>query len=133
MEKKEDLRSGLDFTCVDTYPMFESCKNFEEPEKRTCFKEEIRKRIATSLTEIDFTVEDEIEETIIVHLMIYKTGKIKLKTIQSSEEIHDILPSLDSLLRVSVKKLPKIQPAMKKGFLVTTKYKLPIKISLDND
>ncbi|CAM1367290.1 conserved hypothetical protein [Tenacibaculum xiamenense] len=128
--KKEDLRANLDFTSVDAYPTFVSCENLDESEKTACFKQEIRKRIASTLAEADFTVQDEIDETIVIHFTIYKTGEIKLKSIQSSPEIHDILPSLDSLLKVSIKKLPKIKPAIKKGFSVTTQYKLPVKISV---
>ena len=40
------------------------------------------------------------------------------------------IPTLDSILNLSIKNLPKIFPANKRGIPVTTKYRLPIRIQL---
>ena len=128
--KNQKLENKIDFNSVDLSPTFLSCENFEGIKRAECFRKEIWKRISKAVNEPDFIVNDEIEETIIVHLMIYKTGEIKLKRIQSSKNITDKLPLLDSVLKASIKKLPKVKPAIKKNLSVTTQYKLPIKISI---
>jgi hypothetical protein len=53
-----------------------------------------------------------------------------LDHIESSKSIRKILPKLDSLLKSSIGKLPKIFPANKRGIPVTSKYRLPISIQL---
>ncbi len=49
---------------------------------------------------------------------------------ESSKEIKIKLPKLDSVLRVSVDKIPNVYAAIKRGIPVTTKYRLPIKIQI---
>jgi hypothetical protein len=45
-----------------------------------------------------------------------------------SEVIIKQLPTLDSLLAISIQNIPKIYPAIKRGIPVKTKYILPIRI-----
>ena len=63
-------------------------------------------------------------------MIINSEGIFTLDAIQSSNNIKKVLPHLDSLLRESVAKLPKIHAANKRGIPVTIKYSLPIRIKL---
>ena len=130
--KNQKLDRKIDFNSVDLSPAFLSCEALGGTKRAECFRKEICKRITNTLNEPDFIVNDDIDETVVVHLMIYKTGEIKLKRIQSSKNIADKLPLLDSVLKASIKKLPKVKPAMKENLSVTTQYKLPIKISINS-
>jgi hypothetical protein len=65
-----------------------------------------------------------------VDLLINSKGKIVIEAMASSEEIRIQLPELDSVLRISVDKIPNVYAAIKRGIPVTTKYRLPIKIQL---
>jgi hypothetical protein len=65
-----------------------------------------------------------------VDLLITSKGKIVLEAMESSEEIKNQLPKLDSVLRISVNKIPNVYAAIKRGIPVTTKYRLPIKIQI---
>jgi hypothetical protein len=65
-----------------------------------------------------------------VDLLINSKGKIILETIESSQNMKILLPKLDSILRLSIDRVPNMYPAIKRGIPVTTKYRLPILIQL---
>jgi hypothetical protein len=65
-----------------------------------------------------------------VDLLINSKGKIILETIESSQNMKILLPKLDSILRLSIARVPNMYPAIKRGIPVTTKYRLPILIQL---
>ena len=121
----------LDFSSVDVSPSFKICTAIiDKIEKTVCFRETIHQKIGEELNKFSFSVKDSILETVYVDLIIDAKGSIILEEIESSESIKSILPELDSLLKVSVSKLPIIYPAIKRGIPVTTKYRLPIRIQL---
>ncbi len=121
----------VDFTSVDTYPSFKICDSIiNKKEQQDCFRTTIHKKIGEELQKHQLTSKDSIDETIFVDLIISNKGTIVFKEIHSSNEIKNQLPILDSLLQQSVTKLPTIYPAIKRGIPVTTAYKLPIRILL---
>ena len=131
-KEKQGLDTVIDYTQIDQSPTFPNCIQFQNKERAQCFREELQRRIASTLHSVHFTVVEELEETVYVHLVVSNQGKVQLKGIESSSQVNDKLPALDSLVHASIQQLPYIQPATKKSFTVTTQYKLPIKISVKN-
>lgn len=129
--KQPVLDTIVDFSSVDIFPSFKVCDSIITKQKKSdCFRETIHKKIGEELQKHQFTIKDSISETVFVTLLINSEGKIVLEEIRSSEKIKEELPKLDSILELSVKKIPTIFPAIKRGIPVTTKYKLPINIQL---
>ncbi len=128
--KNHKIDTVIDYSKVDISPTFKNCKELSIAAKTTCFRKEINKRIQASLVEYNFITEEVIDETILIDLLIDNKGKFKLKKIIASNKIKNQLPKLDSVLRSSIHKLPKITPAFKRGIPVVTQYQLPIKIAV---
>ena len=125
------LDTIVNFSTVDTFPSFKVCDSIiNKDEKSNCFRETIHQKIGEELQKEELSITDSINEVIYVDVIINSKGVFSLSGIQSSEYIKKELPALDSLLRESVAKLPKIYPAIKRGIPVTTKYRLPIRIQL---
>ena len=130
-DKKVDLNTTVDFSSVDTFPSFKACDSiFDKAKKSDCFRTTIHQKIGAELQQHTFVIKDSIDEIIYVDLIINSEGVFTLDTIKSSNNIKKVLPQLDSLLRVSVQKLPKIFAANKMGIPVSVKYRLPIRIKL---
>ena len=126
-----DLDTIVDFSSVDTFPSFKTCDAIiDKQEKMDCFRTTIHQKIGAELQQHTFAVKDSINEIVYVDVIINSEGIFRLDTIQASENLKKELPELDSLLKASVDKLPKIYPANKRGIPVTTKYSLPIRIQL---
>ncbi|MCL7763614.1 hypothetical protein MPF19_09325 [Polaribacter sp. Z014] len=125
------LDTIVDFSSVDTFPSFKGCDAIiDKQQKADCFRTTIHQKIGEELQQHNLSVKDSINEIVYVDVLINSEGVFSLDTIQSSENLKKELPELDSLLKASVEKLPKIYPANKRGIPVTTKYRLPIRIQL---
>jgi hypothetical protein len=123
--------TSVDFTSVDFSPSFKVCDSLiDKEQKSNCFRETIHKKIGEELQNYSLTIKDSIDEIVYVDVLINSKGEIIFKEITSTENLKQQLPELDSLLRASVKGLPIILPAIKRGIPVTTSYRLPVRISL---
>ena len=125
------LDTIVNFSSVDTSPSFKVCNSIiDKHQKSNCFRTTIHQKIGAELQKYQFVIRDSISEIVYVDLLINSKGKIVLEAMDSSKEIKIKLPKLDSVLRVSVDKIPNVYAAIKRGIPVTTKYRLPIKIQL---
>jgi hypothetical protein len=125
------LDTIVDYSSVDTFPSFKPCDSIiDKTNKSTCFRTTIHQKIGEELQQHSFVIKDSIDEIIYVDLIINSEGIFTLDTIKSSDNIKKALPQLDSILRASIKKLPKIHAANKRGIPVSVKYCLPIRIKL---
>jgi len=125
------LDTIVNFSSVDTSPSFKVCDSIIEKQKKSdCFRATIHQEIGVELKQHQFVIRDSISEIVYVVLRINSEGTIFLEEIESSMAIKNQLPELDSILKVSITKIPKMYPAIKRGIPVTTKYRLPIKIQL---
>lgn len=125
------LDTIVDFNSVDTFPSFKVCDSLiDKTKKSTCFRNTIHQKIGEELQKHHLSIKDAIDETVLVDLIINEKGIIVFENLEASAKIKNQLPELDSLITLSVSKLPKIYPANKRGIPVTTKYQLPIRILL---
>ena len=125
------LDTIVNFSSVDTSPSFKVCDSIIDKQKKTnCFRTTIHQKIGAELQKHQFVIRDSISEIVYVDLLINSKGKIVIEAMASSEEIRIQLPELDSVLRISVDKIPNVYAAIKRGIPVTTKYRLPIKIQI---
>ncbi len=130
-EKIQALDTIVNFSSVDTSPSFKVCDSLiDKHQKSNCFRTTIHQKIGAELQKYQFVIRDSISEIVYVDLLINSKGKIVLEAMDSSKEIKIKLPKLDSVLRVSVDKIPNVYAAIKRGIPVTTKYRLPIKIQI---
>ena len=121
----------VDYTSVDFSPSFKVCDSIiDKHQKSNCFRTTIHQKIGVELQKHQFVIRDSISEIVYVDLLINSKGKIILEAMDSSEEIKIKLPKLDSVLRISIDKIPNVYAAIKRGIPVTTKYRLPIKIQI---
>ena len=121
----------VDYTSVDFLPSFKVCDSLiDKHQKSNCFRTTIHQKIGAELQKHQFVIRDSISEIVYVDLLINSKGKIILEAMDSSEEIKIKLPKLDSVLRISIDKIPNVYAAIKRGIPVTTKYRLPIKIQI---
>jgi len=130
-EKIQALDTIVNFSSVDTSPSFKECDSIiDKHQKSNCFRTTIHQKIGAELQKHQFIIRDSISEIVYVDLLINSKGKIVIEAMASSEEMRIQLPELDSVLRISVDKIPNVYAAIKRGIPVTTKYRLPIKIQL---
>ena len=130
-KKQQALDTIVDFSSVDMFPSFKVCDAIINKDKKAdCFRKTIHQKIGEELLKHEFTIKDAIDEVVYVDVLINSKGEFRIDAIVSSKNIKNKIPKLDSLIKATVHNLPTIYPAIKRGIPVTTKYRLPVKIKL---
>lgn len=126
-EPLQEVDTIVDFNTVDAFPLFPECKDIPSRVKqKICFQVEIAEHIHASLKQYELNAKDIINDTVLVKLKINSLGVASLSSVQISSETEALLPEFDSLLKVSLQKLPTLMPAIKRDMPVTTEFTLPI-------
>lgn len=117
----------MDWNTIDNYPLFYSCDEMgSKAEQKTCFENELVSHFSKTLKEFEFTITPEVDPTVHVVFVIDTIGKIKILNIEKDAAILEQMPEFDGVITQSLKSLPEIDPALKKGIPVTTKFRIPI-------
>lgn len=126
----EELQT-IDWNAVDEYPSFSNCDSVSiQEDRKTCFTNTLLQHVNTYLSSQTIVVSKDIEDTIALRLAIDKTGHVKVLNVDVKSETAEVIPEIDSLLRYSIKTLPKVFPAIKRGQQVDTEFVLPVVIEI---
>lgn len=117
---------------VDTYPTFESCDSITVKEDhRACFYNTLVDSVNKYLQNQNLVVTEDINDTISIGIVVSKNGNLQIDSIKVQPKTRDQIPEIDSLLKESLKRLPKIYPAIKRGQQVTTAFELPVIVRIN--
>ena len=117
----------VDFNTVDAFPLFPNCKDIPSRKKQEiCFQIEMSQYLYAALKEYSLNAKEAISDTILVKLKVNTLGETSLSNLKISNKTKNLLPEFDSLLKLSIAKLPKLSPAIKRNMPVTTEFTLPI-------
>ena len=121
----------VDYNAVDVYPLFLDCNNCDTSEKQNlCFEMELARRLQRAFEKESIGSSVIVSDTIQVDILVDTEGLISIVDIKKPERLVTGLSELDSLLYRSVASLPSvIQPALKRGIPVNSRYQLPVIVS----
>ncbi len=126
-EPIQEVDTIVDFNSVDAFPLFPNCKDIPSREKQQiCFQLEIAQHIYASLKEYKLNAKEVVYDTILVKLKVDILGKTSLSEIQISTKTSQLFPEFDSILKVSLNNLPRLEPAIKRNMPVNIEFTLPI-------
>jgi hypothetical protein len=117
---------------VDEYPSFITCDTLSTISlKKECFTSTLSNQISVDLISNTKIVNRTIQDTVILKFTISKDGEIDFDELIVDESIIDLRSLIDLSFKSSIKKLPKIFPAIKRGQQVNVKFSLPIYVSTE--
>lgn len=126
---QEELRS-INWNDVDQYPLFRSCdETFSKEEQRLCFESELLNHFSNTLKEFEFILNENVEDTIYVDFLIERDGSIAVLDIESHMTVQNQIPEFNAIITQSLKSLPKIEPALKRGIPVNAKFRIPLELN----
>ncbi len=121
---------NINFNEVDRYPMFSDCDEMvSKQEQRICFETTLLMHFSRTLEDFDFVIDTEVKDTIYVDFMMDRNGSISVLGIQKNANIDDQMPEFNGIITQSLKSMPKIEPALKRGIPVNAKFRIPIVLS----
>ena len=127
----EELKT-FNWNEVDRYPNFENCvDSIGFQSNKNCFEHTITTHIFNYFFTQNIVVTQAVSDTISISLLVSKKGEVQISKIEAQDFTREQLPELDSVLRQSLKGLPKLYPAIKRSQQVQTAFQLPIIIKVD--
>ncbi len=128
---KEELQT-FNWKDVDVFPAFASCDSSSTiQERKLCFQNTLINRIQNHLTKEKMVVSTDLEDTIVIDFKLSDKGEISILNLKVKAQTLKALPNITNQINTAIDSLPKIYPAIKRGQLVTTQFKLPIIINSD--
>ncbi len=122
--------SEIDWNSIDTYPLFLACDETVSKElQRQCFEEKLTAHFETTLNDFEFIVDSDENPTVAVIFVIDAHGDIDILDIERDRFILKQMPEFDGIVIQSLKTVPEIAPALKRGIPVSTKFRIPIKLN----
>ena len=120
----------IDWNTVDSYPFFYSCdESAAKNDQKICFEETLIAHFQKTLNEFEFTLSDKNSETVAVIFVIDTLGQIMVTNIEKDASVLKQMPEFDGVITQSLKNLPKLAPALKRGIPVLTKYRIPVQLN----
>ena len=119
--------AGINWNEVDAYPLFDVCdESRPKIEQKKCFEDELIRRFADTLRIFEYTVPTEADRTVLVDFMIDSLGKVTVLEIHKDQKIEVRMPEFDGIVTQSLRNLPPMAPALKRGIPVNAKFRVPI-------
>ncbi len=128
-EKSNYSPPDVNWTSSDEMPSFEVCNDLvNESERKSCFNTKIINLIYSNLSFEKIRVNNKINDTLIISLLINEKGKISLIGIKNEDKLVNKIPELKTLIENSLEKIPSLYPATKTnmGIPVSSKFSLPL-------
>ena len=127
---EEELKT-IDWSSVDELPLLESCLNSNLDNKK-CFVSYFSSQLKKNLAYNDFVLNRTLIDTIYFNLKIDKIGNVSYEKIQTNEDLNKYQNAIETALNVTIKNLPKVYPAIKRGQPVDVEFNFPLLISTEN-
>ena len=126
------IDSNIDVTSVDFPPSFKVCDSLiSKKDKTSCFRNTMHREMYKSLAKQPIRLKPFTDETITVVIKIQVDQQVKLVSFSASDNLKNQMPTLEAVIEKSISDLPTIHPAVKRGMLVTTEYRIPIRFKFN--
>ncbi|WP_340200581.1 hypothetical protein [Ascidiimonas sp. W6] len=117
----------INWNRVDRFPLFESCDEMANKEsQKDCFEITFSDHIMKAFEAENIVVKREINDTVILELKVDHEGIVSILNIEQSRLVQQEIPTLHDHFSTSLKKLPKIFPALKNAASKNTTQTVPV-------
>ena len=128
----EEEIAGIDWNQVDQFPLFESCDEAATRFKQQdCFESTLLTHVSAALEGLDIQAKEELRDTLYVDFKIDNQGRIEVLTVGAHPLMDQEEPDFEAVITRSLKTLPSLQPAIKRGVPVATQFRIPLVLQTD--
>ena len=118
---------AIDWNEVDHYPLFPSCDESAPKEnQQECFEGQVLNHISKSFDDQNFVFETDLEDSVYVDFLVNKQGRFQVSEIEQNPELLERMPDLYRIINRSFSSIPRVEPALKRGVPVSTKFRISL-------
>lgn len=128
---EEELKS-IDWSEVDTYPIFPECDESKDKIiQKECFESVLLSHIENYLHSKEMISSQSLSERVMMHIFVNDKGVVSAPEMLIDSVVIAEFPELKIWLVESLGTLPKTEPALKRGVPVNTQFTLPVLIETE--
>ena len=117
----------IDWDDVDQYPLFDACReDLPKPEQRLCFENTMITQLSKALEGMEFVVDADLNDTIMVDFLIDEDGFIFVQNVEEKEAVLSEIKNFNSEVTRRLNDLTTVAPAINRGIPVSVRFRLPI-------
>ena len=122
----EELLS-IDWNDVDQYPLFDVCDETAVKEaQRECFQNVMADYLSEVLADLEFQVEQDINDTVYIDFLIDEHGFIAVLELDTKNLPIEGVEDFDEKITQRLNHLTTVAPALKRGNPVSLRFRLPL-------
>ena len=121
----------IDFSQLDQFPQFPNCETISYEESKACFEKSVYTKINNRVQSLQFTLKQNITDTLQVEFTIDKEGYFSANKINISDSLRFYIPSLSVEIREIILGLSPVVPAQKRGIPVKSVHTIPLIIKTE--
>lgn len=123
---------AIDWNDVDQYPLFEECdETAPKARQKECFEETLLLHFSGTLRDFEFILDSDLEDTIYVDFLIDRDGTISILEMERNSAVVKQIPEFSGVVSQSLKGLPPVAPALKRGIPVRTRFRIPLVLRMN--
>ena len=128
----EEELSAIDWNEVDQYPLFDACdETAQKPQQQECFEQNLVMHLAMALQDFEFKSEKALADTLYLDFMVDQQGKVTVVSMDKNPEFSRENPEFERIVAKSLRSLPRLEPALKRGIPVSSRFRIPIVLKTD--
>ena len=117
----------IDWNEVDHYPLFKECdESSPKEQQRSCFENQVLAHVSKSFEDQNFIFESDLEDSVYVDFLVNKQGRFQVSEIEQNRELLERMPDLHRIINRSFSSIPRVEPALKRGIPVSTKFRISL-------
>jgi hypothetical protein len=128
----EEELSAINFNEVDQFPLFDACEETApREEQQRCFQQTLVMHLAMALQDFEFQSEARLADTLFVDFMVDRQGKVTVVSMDKNPDFSKENPEFERIVAKSLRSLPRLEPALKRGIPVSAQFRIPLILKTD--
>ncbi len=125
---EQEMRS-INWNEVDQFPLFEACEETaSKPEQQECFQNTLIMHLAMALQDFEFRSDQSLTDTLYVDFLVDNQGGISVLSVEENPLLTAENPEFERIVSGTLRSLPRLQPALKRGIPVSSRFRIPLLI-----
>ena len=125
---EQEIR-GINWNEVDQFPLFEACdETASKPEQQECFQNTLIMHFSMALQDFEFRSDQPLSDTLYVDFLVDNQGSLSVLSVDENPLLSAENPEFERIISGTLRSLPRLQPALKRGIPVAARFRIPLVI-----
>ena len=120
---------SINWNEVDQFPLFGVCdETASKPEQQECFQNALVMHLSMALQDFEFRANQPMSDTLYVDFLVDNQGSLSVLSVEQNPMLTAENPEFERIISGTLRSLPRLQPALKRGIPVSARFRIPLVI-----